>query len=435
MKKAGFIVVLTLIILPSLSARSIFEDAVGKGEGQKLSFQLNGYVRSSLFLGRDFQKKGSEVKSGYAEASLKLRVKKQHLGDLFAEIRFRKGSENGEALSETFLREAYVNAYIGPFDFRIGQQVVVWGRADGFNPTDNITPKDLFARSAEDDDKRESNFLFRSFINLHPVVVEAIWVPFFKESPIPTTLFPLSPGITFADPEFPGVELRHSTAAVKLIFEAASFDCSISYFNGYSPFPGIDASSTAIFLKAYRMHVVGLDFSTTLAATLGLRGEMAYKKPLENNHENNLYIPLPEFRYVIGVDREFFGKLSVILQYISSYIFNFNELTEPDDPTDIPGYELALKNRLLHSQQYKITHSISCTGELSLLHEILKLEVSGLFHLTSAELFLRSRMIYEIADAFNLNMGINLYKGPDDTLFGLMDPHLSTFYVELRISF
>ncbi|UCH92135.1 MAG: hypothetical protein JSV88_17805 [Candidatus Aminicenantes bacterium] len=435
MKKIGFTVVLTLLLLFLMPARGIFEEAVGKGEGQTLSFQLNGYVRSALFLGRDFQKKGAEIKSGYAETSLKLRVKKQHLGDLFAEIRFRKGSENGEALSETYLREAYVNAYIGPFDLRVGQQVVVWGRADGFNPTDNITPKNLFARSAEDDDKRESNFLFRSFINLHPVVIEAIWVPFFKESPIPTTLFPLPPGITFAEPEFPGAKLRHSTAAVKFILEAASFDCSISYFNGFSPFPGIDASSTAIFLRAYRMHVVGLDFSTTMAGTLGLRGEMAYKKPLENNSENNLYIPLPEFRYVIGVDREFFGKLSVILQYIGSYIFDFTELTEPKDPTDIPGYELARKNRLLHSQQYKITHSISCTGELSLLHEILKLEVSGLFNLISEELFLRSRMTYKIADAFNLTLGMDLYKGPDDTLFGLMDPHLSTVYAELKASF
>jgi len=177
MKIKGLCLVFILIFSLNLSAQSLFEEAE-KGEDQDKAFELNGYLRSALYLGKVPDRDLADMKSGYGEFSLKLKASKARFGSAFAEVRFRKGYEFNDYLSEINLREAYVSAYLGPFDFRIGHQIVAWGRADGINPTDNITPKNMLARSPDEDDRREANFLLRTFFNAHPVRIELIWVPF-----------------------------------------------------------------------------------------------------------------------------------------------------------------------------------------------------------------------------------------------------------------
>src|SRR6266702_3067112 len=44
---------------------------------------------------------------------------------------------------ESDLLEAYITAHFGQADLRIGKQIIAWGRADGINPTDNLTPRDF----------------------------------------------------------------------------------------------------------------------------------------------------------------------------------------------------------------------------------------------------------------------------------------------------
>ena len=149
-----------------LYAQSIFEETLkGKSQGYNEStlktFELNGYARSVVFGGKVHKKNKAEIKSVYGEASLKLRVPKKGFGSGFAEIRFRKGNEFNEYVSELNLREAFVNTYVGSFDFSIGHQIIAWGRADGINPTDNISPKNMIIRSLDEDDKKEGNFLIR----------------------------------------------------------------------------------------------------------------------------------------------------------------------------------------------------------------------------------------------------------------------------------
>lgn len=56
----------------------------------------------------------------------------------FSEVRYRANSNNDHKFD---IREAYLNLNLGKFDFRVGEQIVLLGgRADGFNPTNNVTP-------------------------------------------------------------------------------------------------------------------------------------------------------------------------------------------------------------------------------------------------------------------------------------------------------
>lgn len=442
--KISLIGFLGLFIVSSLlPAQSLFEKAEAESKEKELSYELNGYLRSVLFTGKVQDKDEGEIKSGYGEAALKLKVRKLDFGDAFAEVRLRRGYEFNESLSEINLREAFVNAYMGPFDFRIGHQIVVWGRADGVNPTDNITPKNMLARSPDEDDRREGNFLIRSYTNLHPLRLEAIWVPSFRSSVVPTNLIPFPLGIRLIDPEYPDARLKNSAFAVRLNFEWPSFDGSLSYFNGHNPFPGIAAQfpdiltsspSLHIFLKSYRMHVFGADFQTTVPASFALRGEIAYRKA-HGDYEAEAHIPHPDLHYVLGIDKEFSGNFSLILQYIGRYVLDFADLNQPMNPIERQRYELELKNRLISSQQYGLSHSLFCRAEQRLLHETLKIELLGLLNITSEEFLLRPKLTYDLADAFTFILGGEFFSGPEDTLFGTIDSALNSLFIELKASF
>jgi hypothetical protein len=104
-------------------------------------FTLTGYVRGDMFAGKVSGQDAAEMKAGYGELDLTLRTAKETYGDGFAEARIRYGLQaDGLQTTAVDLREAYVNAYLGPLDLRIGQQIIVWGRADALNPTNNLTP-------------------------------------------------------------------------------------------------------------------------------------------------------------------------------------------------------------------------------------------------------------------------------------------------------
>ncbi|MCK4420524.1 hypothetical protein KAW48_01905, partial [candidate division WOR-3 bacterium] len=174
------------------------------------------------------------------------------------------------------------------------------------------------------------------------------------------------------------------------------------------------------------------DFSTIISS-YGLRGEVAYRYPYED-YEENIYISNPDIQYIIGFDTEF-GDLSIILQYIGKYIFDYTELTEPQTPEQILTYELALKNRIFHSQLNEISHAISFRPALNLMYETLTLEVLGLYHFTTEEFFIKPKISYDIADAMTVIVGGELYTGPDKTLFGTIDETLSSLFMELKTSF
>ncbi len=440
-KIAILIISFVFTAMTSLFSQSLFEQATG-GDEEK-PFELNGYLRGALFVGKVPDEKAADIKSGYGEAALKLKLRKQGLGDAFAEVRFRKGHEFQQNVAEIDIREAYVNAYAGPFDFRVGHQIVVWGRADAWNPTDNITPRNMIIRSANEDDRRLANFLIRTHYNLHPVRLEAIWIPVYSPSYIPTDLVTFPPGVVLGEPDYPDTKLRNSAFALRLNLELPSVDGSVSYFNGYNPLPGISADipdpmapnlAMTVFHKSYRMHVLGADFSTVLGGAWGLRGEVAYRRS-HQDYGMFIHIPRPDIQYVLGVDKEVARNFSLILQYIGRFVFDFEELEKPGNPADLPLYEIALKNRLISFQQYEWSHSLSCRAAWELMNELLSVEALGLVNFTSGEALFRPKLVYDIADALSVTFGAELYSGPEDTLFGLVDSTLNSLFVELRASF
>jgi len=88
------------------------------------------------------------------------------------------------------LREAYLDASLGPFDLRLGKQIIVWGRADAINPTDNVSPRDLTLLVPDDADQRSGCYAIRERYYLNSVSIAAWWLPGFLPMVVPIPALP-----------------------------------------------------------------------------------------------------------------------------------------------------------------------------------------------------------------------------------------------------
>jgi len=434
------LLILALLFVPSLVVAGDFfdDDADKKAEGTNLSYELNGFTRGVFFGGNVVGEDEIGLTAGYGELDLKCRVRKGQIGDAYADVRFRRGFEFGDALTEFNLREAYVNAYLGNFNMRLGHQIVVWGRADEFNPTNNITPQNMVARSTDLDDRKVGNFLIRSSYGAGPLNFELIWVPQYASSVLPMELFPIPDGVKLGTAILPDATIKNSSFALKAGATLGSVDGSVSWFNGYMPMPGIflvNESSTGLDLfakaKSYKMNVFGADFSTSVGS-YGLRGEFAYRNPMEDYATvENIFIPNPDFQYVLGVDRSI-GNFTIIAQYIGRFVMDFKK-----EITGSGGIQKELEriNRMAASQQDQISHMVMARPTYALFHETCNLEFLGLYNFSTQEVLVRPCVVYNLADALTLKAGWERYAGPDGTLFGNIEDALSTVFVELKASF
>jgi hypothetical protein len=434
---------------------------VGAEAAVQPGWDLNGYVRGDLFMGKVPGFQQGHIKAGYGELALQLRVKqeRQGYGDAYAELRLRHGQQGARRDLFVDLREAYVNAYLGPVDFRLGHQIIVWGRADAINPTNNLTPLDLRIRSPVEDDRRLGNMGARAFLNLTPVRIEGVWMPLYRSVEFPDIPFPRY--VVAGDPDFPEPEWVNGLWAGRVHLELAAFEMSGSYLYGYAPFPGlalqdftagVDPPEVRISRTAYKHHVAGFDFSTALGEVLAVRGEAAYRRPID--YENRIYAPRPDVQYVLGVDRGF-GPVHVIVQYLGRYVFDWQRETGPETPvdpgelvrfqtltpllqqaiTDAINEDLAARNQVIFSQTAEVQHLASLRLEWLTLHEALSLSALGMVNFTTEEWLVYPKLRYQLTDRMSTYVGAEIYVGPDGTLLGLIDELMSAGYAELRYSY
>ena len=396
-----------------------------------------------------------EEKSGYGEASLSLRARMGDQGDGFADLRFMASEDAAGSDQDVNIHEAYVNVYAGQFDIRFGQQIVVWGRADGINPTNNITPYDYRVRSPEEDDRRMANLGLRAYFNVDKFRFESIWMPTYAESYFPE--FNIAGPIILGESNYPGNKLQGGVGAFRINYGSPEIDWSVSYLNGQAIFPGVELRNITLLappampeievgFSSYQHQVIGADFSATLGK-FGTRGEIAYKWPY--HYRDHEYIPNPELYYVLGMDFDLAnGDIFVIVQYVGKYVYDWDEIEEtglledgpsgpltPDQFNALLLQEITLINRMLHGQQDEYSHAGMTRIQYTTLQDTLSLELLGMYNFTTYESVVRPMVTYDIADGLNMSAGAEIYQGPDGTLNGMIDESQSAVFFELKASF
>lgn len=452
----------------SLSGAALAEDEGSAGDrGNGLSgFDLDGYVRSDVFVGRNPGSDAAELQAGYGELSLQVRGPREPHGSAFADLRVRYGQQLDRYGQIVDLREAYVDVYAGPVDLRLGKQIVVWGRADAFNPTNNLVPFDLRIRSPIEDDRRVGNVGARGFLNLSAVRIEGVWMPLY----VPAEYPPFDPDeyVVITDPVFPAPALSNGLGAVRVHLELPAFEASASYLYGPAPLPGItlrgytagppelggkDPPEVYVARASYAQHVIGVDFSTAVYDLFALRGEAAYRYPVD--YADRVQAPRPDLQYVLGIDRAF-GTLMLIAQYMGRYTFDWQRELGPDMPvtartlleqtpplpalteqeiTSTIEEQIAVNNQMLFSQLAEVQHLITARAEWRMLHDTLFLSALGMANLTTEEWLLSPKLEYRFSDAIRAYAGAELFVGPKGTLFDLIDDRLTAGYAELRYTF
>jgi len=443
MKINNFALLFIVVVSSPIWGQGIFESAGSElTSSDQDGLEIGGYVRSTAYINRLDDKDSTRLQSGYGEITLQLSAEKSDWAKAFADVRFRAGYEINNEFSALDIREAYLDLFLGDFDIRLGKQVVVWGRADGFNPTNNITPQNTTVRSPESDDIRKASFLLRTYYNISPAIrLEGIWEPVYSPTVLAVEFADLPPNIFIGEGSYPDARLKNGLWAGHLSLEYPAFDGSLSYVQGYNPMPGIKLESLNLTTgtmtlapAAYRQQVVGFDFSTTLGSW-GFRGEGAWRIPdKEHNGLTNYYIPYEDIYFVFGIDRTW-GDFNIIAQYIGRFIPNFEKLVIPTDLSLQLYSQLENYNRLFVNQTDQWRHAISFRPAISLFYETLSLEVFGLYDLTTSELMIMPKLSYKLADALSLSVGGNLYYGDDSTLNDLIHDNFSAVFCELRVEF
>jgi hypothetical protein len=438
---------ITLILYSGVaSAQSLFENNTKEN---KAKIDLGGYVRGNLAGGSEKY----DFSHVFAELCLSpaLSVNKSALK---ADVRFREEYLFNIHDNTIEVKELYASYQSQFIDFSLGNQIIQWGRTDGFNPTNKITPINYFFISPESDDQRLSNFMLRCKIHLNAEIeLDLIGIPFYKASVYRYELFLDDENTQFLQADYPSKNIENASIAARLNFEYPELGFSLSYSTGYNPFHGFDIQSIdwnpdgsyviSNIARAYRHNTLGADFSIPVKNCI-LRCEMACQ--LTEDYDEQIYIPNPDISYVGGLEYTIWGS-TVLFQYIGKYVLDFNPLSEPilADPLnplavskyaeECIAFESAQFNRKAFDQQEKTNHALFLSVNKEFFYNTLYLECSMYYNITSESYIIRPGLKYTLDDNLSLWFGGSHMSGPDKSIFKYSSAVLNGFFLSLKANF
>ncbi len=332
---------------------------------------------------------------------------------------FREDANDGA------LREAYLRLSLGQMDLRLGKQIIIWGRADRINPTDNLTPRNVTLLVPEDDDQRlgiaavKANYYFGSFS------LTGVWLPDFEPNTLPIRQPP--PPLRIHE-RVPSETLEQW--AVKIEQTGRAIDWSLSYFNGFDLSPDLGITSPSdLMLEHHRIRVIGADAATT-RGRYNLRGEMAYTFT-EDSEGKNPFVKNPFFFLVLGGDRTFYEYLNINLQYFVRVVSQYQNPEKIPDPFQ---QAVAIQQAVVTNQLDRVQQGASFRLSHKWFHETLEAELAGALVFTRREYVIRPKVIYAFTDRWKGIIGADLFRGNHRSFFGNLRDN-TTAYAEFRWSF
>jgi hypothetical protein len=323
--------------------------------------------------------------------------------------------------------EFYLDARLGHVDLRLGRQQIRWGRADGFNPTDNIISYDYIDTFA---DERLAVTALKADAYFRRANIEGIWIPFYTPTRLPILgqrWFPKLPAsaqgydLTYRDQAgpVPARTLGNGQWGVRYNQVRSRGEFSFSYFDGFDdiPFfrpaispqpivpPERPRAQISLNREYYRVHVAGFDFASDLGP-IGIRGEAAY---FDQTDPNNLDHAL----YVLGVDKTW-GDWFVILQYAGQSVNGriIGQAVFPD---------LGLRSTLI----YRVERTLGSSRSV---------EIKGAFRLRDGDFLLQPMYTVALSNSWRLKLGATVFVGPKTTYLGQYQDS-SHLNLQLRYSY
>ena len=391
--------------------------------------------------------------AAFAEFCIKPKLKKGKTL-LFADLRFRQQQLFNEANTVFDPKELYAGYSSQFVDVLLGNQIVTWGRTDGFNPTNTITPTDYFFLSPIPDDQKLSNFMLRAQLRFTPEIeLDLIGIPFYKQSVYRYNLFVTDENVSFASPWLPEKDIENGTLAARLNFEFPVAGFSISASSGYNPYQGYDVLSVEFsatqppqitnIAKPYKNNTLGADFAVPLGAVI-IRGEAAYNHT--TNFADSISVPNPDFGYVTGIEANIAG-VTAIFQYIGKYTMDFETLVEPEltDPMNPLAQMAYAEEMILYAsekfsrkvfyQQKETNHAVVLSLNRDFMYSAINAELTGYYNFTSESFLVRPMLAWKVDDSLTAKIGGSYMYGSKDSMFEKTAPILNGLIVSVKANF
>lgn len=323
-------------------------------------------------------------------------------------------------------REAFMEYTGNNWGFKVGRQIIIWGKADGLKITDVISPMDLTEFLAQDyDDIRipVTGIIISKFGKNW--ALDLVCIPLFEGYILPGANNPW--GINYSDfniVEDPAVEPEFNFSNIeyggKLSFYLSGIDFDIMALNTWNKAPVyqyyINDSTNVMHIRPehHRLGFIGMGFSKSLNAFI-IRGESAFffnKKFTQSPvfYESGL-LQSNSVNYLIGVDRYPGNEWVITGQFADEYILDY------------------LDNSTFEQHNPIATLSIS----KKVINSTLLLSTFGYVDFNTGDFFNRASADYSISDNIHVMAGYDWFNG-DGNVFGRYQQN-SQVWLKAKFSF
>ncbi len=341
------------------------------------------------------------------------------------------GEKNREISSESGvdLHEAWVEHVADNWDLRLGEQIIIWGRADGVQITDMISPPDYTESISRDlDEIRMPVSAVRLRLLGEQMDTTLLWIPIFKAAVEPegdnpwavTPVFPENLQVSSAAVRKPANSVANSEVALKISCWLSGLDLAASVFHSWDDFPAMhrrvirrsDGTRIDFIPKHHRLTIFGLEGARPWSDYV-FRFEAAWYRG--RYYEPASLFDQPErkdaVKWLGGTDWSPGNDWTLTAQLIGDHILGDATL-------------LARKR-----DRYTATLNIS----KKLLNQTLTLANMLYWQLDDGEIFDRLKATYDLTDAVALSAGVDLFAGDDGT-FGRYEEN-SQIWLKIKYSF
>lgn len=305
----------------------------------------------------------------------------------------------------------------GPVAVSLGKQIVAWGTADAYNPTDNFNPYDYLDIL---DREKIGVYSATATLTTEAVRITLVMAPYFTPSRDPLLgqrWIPPGAAVGGVGESIPlgaqvqgrQVPVSNQQYGIRAKTTLAGWDLSASYFNGAEYLPIVQKGTTSLngvavplFIPVYRhMQVAGFDFATT-AGKFEVHGEMAYKfadRPVKDTR----------FQGSLGVNYTW-DELPV--SWLEQVIFIVEHNREVFLSSQNPGFIVdgnyinAFRDAYSGRVQLKFTEETQFT-------------VTGTMDLkTAVNYYVQYKLTHKLADDVHVEAGVDTLAGPLDSFWG-----------------
>lgn len=424
-----------LLLLAILSALTV--SLVGAGAAQAADLEIRGKLSYDLAYGLE-----SESISQHGLA-YEINVEREFGFDGKVHVGWRgawtdhPATEAGLSLD---LDEAYADLYLDAVDLRVGRQIVNWGTADGFNPTNVINPRGPLSLSPDELSGLpllavQAAYYLPSGASLTGVVVtefvpaaDALITLNAIADEIETQL-PAMPRLSFerTGPEPVPADFSQMAFALRGETMLANHNVYVSYYNGWedrpaawlelSPTPG-GPLPTGVVAQYRKVQKLGVATAGTVGGA-GIWSELSYAMPerlgaLDSPgalSSNDSYLEA-----VVGGDYTFSNGLTASAQVV--YDGGGSLLNPYKDPYGAVQPQTYLASMLRYSPT---------AG-----HD---LEGVGLINLSGGGALTFIRYTYAFTQGTSLSIGLSKVFADAGSEFDTIKAHVDTFTAGLSVSF